>query len=117
MQPLALKYLKPNTKTIYVLKTADIDSLPSEVNGYAIKMADAETDLDMLHKEQKKGAVILYFTKILNKGINNDNLYDFWIVPAKVGKKEMEYEDAGCAIQFEYNMGTSKFEHRKTECK
>lgn len=113
MEALAKKYIKPETRTIYVIKTPDIDSMPAKVNGYAIKCVDADSNFAMLRAEQKKGAVILYFSKILNY----INFYDFWIIPVKMTKKGMGFEKDGCSIRFEYNMGTSRFEHVRTECK
>jgi hypothetical protein len=113
MENLAKKYIRPETHTIYIIKTPDIDSLPKEINGYAIKIVDADSNLSMLYREQKKGAVILYFSKINNY----INLYDFWIIPVKMSKKKMDFEKEGCSIRFEYNMGTSRFEHIRTECK
>lgn len=114
MENLAKKLIKSTTRTIYVIKTPDIDSLPKEVNGIVIKLVDADSNFALLREEQKTNdAVVLYISKILNY----INFYDFSVIPVKMTRKELSYEKESCNIRFEYNMGTSKFEHVKTECK
>lgn len=107
------KLLKADTKTIYIIKTEFTDSLPAHIGAYDIKYVDANSAQPMLYQEQKEHhAVILYLSKILN----HYDFYSFWMLPVKAKKHELQYAEKGCSFTFEYNMGTSKFEHRQTEC-
>jgi hypothetical protein len=111
--------IKPQTRTIYIMKTAYMEQLPDSVNGYKIKLVDVEGNTAFLYKEQKENcAVILY----LSDGQPKNSSWTIWVMPMVAIKKGMkkpvvEYDNSqGFKAVFFYNDATAKFTYDKTEC-
>lgn len=111
--------LKPNTRTIYIMKAPYIEHLPDTASGYNIKVADVEADAAMLYKEQcENGAVILY----LSDGLAKHSYWTVWCMPMIAEKKskkkyQVRFDDSrGFKNVFFFNDATAKFTYDRTEC-
>lgn len=111
--------LKPNTKTIYVMKAPYMEYIPDTASGYNIKLVDVEKDAAMLYKEQcKNDAIILY----LSDGLQKLTYSTVWCMPMVAVKKKfkkptVEYDNShGFKAVFFFNDATAKYTYDRTEC-
>ena len=115
---LATRQLKPETKTIFIMKNDYLKDVPAQVNGYNIRLADIKEDADMLYRQQRdSSAVILY----LSDGLAKHSYWTVWVMPMKAQRKTFKkttvgYENGGFKAIFFFNDANAKFVFDRTEC-
>jgi hypothetical protein len=113
---LSTDLIKPGTKTIYVLKTIHVDDLPAEINGYAIKRLDADSNKKLLYTEQiENDAVILYFDKMHRYA----DQMSIAVLPVRMTKKrkkrKVEFELRGYTVYFYFDRPINRFRFDRTQ--
>lgn len=111
MDSFAVALLKPEVKTIYVVKTKYFTELPISFNGYAIKPINADSAGKFLYREQQAGNSVIVFITDAMKFYQRSTV---WIMPVKMEKNGRKYIPAfgsqdGVKTTFNFAESTVKF--------
>ncbi|RYD57392.1 MAG: hypothetical protein EOP56_08785 [Sphingobacteriales bacterium] len=113
---LSADLMKPNTKTIYVLKTKHVTDLPGEINGYKIKCVDADSNKKLLYTEQtENGAVILYLDRMQRLNLQTNTVVMMPVQMYKKGKKpKVGFENRGYTTLYFFDGPINMFRFERT---
>jgi hypothetical protein len=112
---LSADLIKPATKTIYILKTKHVDDLPENINGYTVRVLDADSNKKLLYSEQTENdAVILYIDRMHRYADQTSTV----IMPVKMLKKRKKrivgFENRGYVVYYFFDRPINKFRFDKT---
>jgi|GEM_PF-5186193 hypothetical protein len=111
MDSFAVAMLKPDVKTIYVVKTRYFTELPATFNGYTIVPVNADSAGKFLYKEQQSGRSVIIFMTDAMKFYQRNTV---WIMPVTMEKSGRKYipafgSQAGVKTTFNFAESTAKF--------